>query len=114
MTKSDLPTFAVAVAVAFIGGVVVGNTTADGAEKTFSPDSFIPITHYECPDSIPLNCGKWEAPATFMLIMLKRDGRSQTEQFFVGRAPAIGEPVEFVYVGNSLDGSMALQLKVRE
>ena len=51
---------------------------------------------------------------TFMEIRaVDENGNVTNERFFEGRLPNIGETVELIYVGSRADGTMRLQLRVR-
>ena len=55
-----------------------------------------------------------ETEYTCFLVHVTTPNGIENEKFFVGRLPKIGEAVEFVYVGESRNGGMRLQLRVRE
>lgn len=46
--------------------------------------------------------------------VIGNDGKPANDKFFVGRLPQVGEAVEMVYVGDTDDGAMRFQLRVKD
>lgn len=50
---------------------------------------------------------------TFMEVHVINEGKTDNEKFFLGPLPKEGEAVEMVYVGNTSEGGMRLQLRTK-